>query len=67
MSFEFVDVRLRPIGEFLVPRDVLIELRGTPVFISREAAKRDYGVALRDDLSIDDEGTKSLRTQRAAE
>jgi len=36
-------------------------------YISREAAKRDYGVALRDDLSVDDEATKSLRTQHAAE
>jgi N-methylhydantoinase B len=36
-------------------------------YISREAAKRDYGVALRDDLSVDSEATKSLRTQRAAE
>ena len=36
-------------------------------YISREAAKRDYGVALRDDLSVDDEATKSLRTPHAAE
>jgi N-methylhydantoinase B len=36
-------------------------------YISKESAERDYGVALRTDLSVDEARTKELRTQRAAE
>jgi N-methylhydantoinase B len=31
-------------------------------YVSVAAAKRDYGVALRADLSVDDERTRALRT-----
>jgi N-methylhydantoinase B len=44
----------------LVRADVREEL------VSREAAREKYGVALHDDLSIDEEGTKKLRARGAA-
>jgi N-methylhydantoinase B len=31
-------------------------------FVSREAAERDYGVALDEDLGIDEEATERLRS-----
>jgi N-methylhydantoinase B len=42
----------------LVARDVR---RG---YVSREAAARDYGVMLRDDLAVDEAATQRLRAQR---
>jgi N-methylhydantoinase B len=43
----------------LVRADVLEEL------VSREAARDKYGVVLRDDLTIDEDATKRLRSQQA--
>ena len=35
-------------------------------YVSREAARDDYGVAFKDDLSVDADATAKLRQRKAA-